>query len=352
MTPDDLKFGCPKAPEDPRDYRYSAATDLEATNIDLRSFCPPVRNQGGLGACTAFGATSLVDFIRRRQSLTTWLPSPLFTYYSTRLMEGTVDTDSGAYVRDALKSTVNDGVALEREWPYLIDKFNIRPDTSVWDSATKHQTLEYLKIDDSSKKDIIACLAEGYPFIFGLRLYSSFTNRLETMFGGHVFEPNRDTEKILGGHCMMCVGYRIDKDGSEYVIVMNSWGEGWGDRGFCYIPINYFLSNDSYDFWTIRLMEVCDEDTPDPVPVVVPPIPEPTPDPTPEPIPEPIAPVVVIPPVVVPPAPEPEPPAPIVPPAPEVDPLNIEEEQKKMDRKVLVAVSLFVIVLILFLTIK
>jgi len=261
-------------------------------------------------------------------------------------MEGTADTDSGAYVRDALKSTVNDGVAMEREWPYLVNKFNVRPDDSVWANATKHQTLEYLKIDDTDKNAVLSCLNDGYPFMFGLRLYTSFTNSLDTMFGGSVHEPNRDKEKLLGGHCMLAVGYQKHSDGSEYIIALNSWGTGWGDMGYCYIPMNYFLSNDSYDFWTVRTVEVCDGDTPDPIPEPPTP-PAPEPDPVIPPTPEPVVPVVPV----TPPAPTPDP---VVPPQPlpSVDPIDYAEEQKLMDRKITIVVSLFVITLILFFLMK
>jgi hypothetical protein len=253
-------------------------------------------------------------------------------------MEGTVDSDSGAYVRDALKSTVNDGVAQEREWPYIVAKFNVRPDLAVWENATKHQTLEYLKINDTSKNDILNCLNEGYPFIFGLRLYSSFTGSFDTLFGGTVHEPDREKEKLLGGHCMMCVGYQKRDDGSEYIIAMNSWGPGWGDGGYCYIPINYFLSNDSYDFWTIRTMEVCDTDVADPVPeVVVPPVvPDPVPEPDPTPVPDPVVPIPV-------PVPEPQP---IPTPVP-IEPAPIPED-KSIKVTSLIVVIVFILLALLF----
>lgn len=356
MNTTNLKFGCPKAPEDPRDHLYKASSTVLASvaNIDLRGQCPPVRNQGGLGACTAFGATSLVDFVRRKQGLATWLPSPLFTYYSTRLMEGAENSDNGAYVRDALKSTVNDGVAMERDWPYIVGKFNVRPSDEVWTNATKHQALEYLTINDYDKNAMLSCLNDGYPFVFGIQIYSSFTSSFDVVFGGNVHEPDRVNEKLLGGHCMMCVGYQKRDDGSEYMIVMNSWGTGWGDRGFCYIPMKYFLSNDSYDFWTIRLMEACNEDTPDPDPtipvIVVPPNPPEPPEPPPVVVP-PDPPVVdpVDPVVPVPPAPTPVVPLPVV---DSVVPLDQAKEQKLARIKTIIVTCVFVLILILFFLIK
>jgi len=291
MNVNDLKFGCVKGDEDPRDHKLAkVSTDwTQLSTIDLRSQCPPVRNQGTLGACSSFGVTSLFDFVRRKKKLVNWLPSPLFTYYATRKAVNQEKLDNGAVIRDALKSSVRDGVAKETIWPYDVSKFTDEPPQEVWDNAEKHQTLEYLTLDDRDKNSYLGCLHDGYPFVFGIKLYSSFTSSLETVFGGYVRVPKRETEKLLGGHCMLAVGYLKKDDGSEFIIAQNSWDRGWGDKGFCYIPMEYFMSNDTFDFWTIRTTEVCDTDVPDeePKPVPVPPTPEPVPEPTPVPVPEP-----------------------------------------------------------------
>jgi hypothetical protein len=309
-----FKYGCIPQPEDPRDLRYvKTSASLNFDSIDLRPNCSDIKDQGNLGACSAFGSTELFNFVRNKNKLVSWNPSPLFTYYSTRKLTNQEATDSGACVRDALKSTVKDGVAMERIWPYDISKFAENPPQDVWDNAEKHQTLQYLSIDSTNKNAILNCLNEGYPFIFGIKLYQSF-NSISVLFGGRVPEPNRNTEKLLGGHCMMAVGYLKNLDGSESIIVQNSWGKDWGDQGFCYIPMNYFMSNDTFDFWTIRSTESCDTDTPDPTPEpIVPPAPTPIPEP------EPIVPPTPTPAPIVPPKPTPEPsptPEPIVPPIP------------------------------------
>lgn len=157
------RFGCNPAPEDPRDHEYiPRLSEDEMPNVDLREHCPPVRDQGNLGACSAFGATELFDFVRRKEGLVVWTPSPLFTYYGARAAKGRQDFDGGCFVRDALGSTVNDGVAMERVWPYDETRVVVRPPQEVWDNAEKHQTLEYLKLDpldeivicNVSKKDI------------------------------------------------------------------------------------------------------------------------------------------------------------------------------------------------------
>lgn len=305
------KFGCNADEPDDRDHLFAVAR-TEASSIfpiDLRSECNSVRNQGDLGACTAFGVTELFDFVRKKHKLTSWVPSALFTYYATRKLTNDTANDTGASVRNALKSTVSSGVARERVWPYDTSKFADNPPQEVWDDAEKHQTLEYLRLDDTDKNNFIKCLNDGYPFAFGLIVYPSFMGS-SLRNKGVIPVPDINTEKAVGGHCMLAVGYKVDDDGKEYMIVQNSWGQYWGDGGYCYIPMEYFASNSSYDFWTIRLTEVCatDESDPEPTPEpVVTPTPEPVPTPAPAPAPAPV--------VVVTPTPEPVPvpqPAPVV----------------------------------------
>lgn len=291
-------MGCIAGKPDHRDRLYIPKLSAEADifPIDLRSECNAVRNQGELGSCTAFGVTELFDFVRKKHKLTSWVPSALFTYYATRQLTNQTDEDCGATVRNALKSTVKSGVARERVWPYNISKFNQNPPQEIWDDAEKHQTLEYLNLSSFDKNVFVKCLNEGYPFAFGINVYESFLN--STMRSkGFIPAPDITKEQRIGGHCMLAVGYKVDDDGKEYMIVQNSWGQYWGDGGYCYIPLEYFLTS-AYDFWTIRLTEVCDSDEPDPVPVPeptpVPPAPVPVPEPTPVPVPVPVPPTPVV----------------------------------------------------------
>ena len=61
------------------------------------------------------------------------------------------------------------------------------------------------------------------------------------------------SEKVLGGHAVLAVGY---DDAIQRFIVMNSWGTGWGMRGFFTMPYAYLTDTDlSDDFWTVRLVE-------------------------------------------------------------------------------------------------
>jgi hypothetical protein len=47
-------------------------------------------------------------------------------YYNERAIEGTVTTDSGARIRDGMKSIANQGECDETLWPYDLTKFTQR----------------------------------------------------------------------------------------------------------------------------------------------------------------------------------------------------------------------------------
>jgi C1A family cysteine protease len=97
-----------------------------------------------------------------------------------------------------------------------------------------------------------ACLAEGYPFVFGFTVYESFESEAVAK-SGKLNLPKKN-EAQAGGHAVMAVGYQ---DSSKRFIIRNSWGPNWGLNGYFTMPYDYLLSeNLSDDFWTIRVVEV------------------------------------------------------------------------------------------------
>ena len=62
-------------------------------------------------------------------------------------------------------------------------------------------------------------------------------------------KPN---EAAVGGHAVLAVGYN---DTQQRFVVRNSWGTGWGQKGYFTMPYAYLTDpNLSDDFWTIRLV--------------------------------------------------------------------------------------------------
>src|SRR6476620_6681848 len=117
------RFGWIPDLPDQRDHLYAAPVTALAklpTKADLRSKCPPVYDQGQLGSCTANAIGAAHAFAQMRQFKRDFMPSRLFIYFNERVMEHTVDSDSGAMIRDGMKSVAKAGVCPESRWPYDI----------------------------------------------------------------------------------------------------------------------------------------------------------------------------------------------------------------------------------------
>src|SRR5713226_8842857 len=116
---------------DLRDQLYAALVVNLATfptQMDLRPKCPPVYDQGQLGSCTANAIAAALEFDQMKQAVEdVFVPSRLFIYYNERVIEGTVDEDAGAMIRDGMKSVAKQGAPHERLWPYAIAKFRTKP---------------------------------------------------------------------------------------------------------------------------------------------------------------------------------------------------------------------------------
>ena len=240
---------------DARDHLFAAPprylTDLPTT-LDLRDQCPKeIYDQGQLGSCTATAIGAAFEFDLLKQGLTDFMPSRLFIYYNERSMEGTVDTDSGAMIRDGIKTVSKEGVCAETSWPYDITTFTEKPSDTCYQEAQRHQVTGYQRVPRVLNQ-LKGCLASGLPFVFGFSVYDSFESQ-EVARTGVVPMPDTATEQLLGGHAVLAVGY---DDADQRFVVRNSWGEGWGDGGYFTMPYAYLTERSlASDFWAIVQVE-------------------------------------------------------------------------------------------------
>ena len=236
---------------DARDYLYSAPLfrfpqGLPAA-VDLRPECPPVYDQGQLGSCTGNGIAGAIEFDQKKQGNRDFTPSRLFIYYNERVIEGTVNQDAGAQIRDGIKAVAKLGAPPESEWPYDISEFTKKPPHKAYVDGKKDLVTSYARVAQYLMQ-MRGCIASGFPFVFGFTVYESFESQ-EVAQTGIVPMPSPG-ESVLGGHCVVAVGY---DDTQRTFTIRNSWGTGWGEQGYCHMPYEYLISPHlSSDFWTIR----------------------------------------------------------------------------------------------------
>jgi C1A family cysteine protease len=247
-----FSFGWVPDVPDHRDFMYSAPQKVVAKlppSVDLRPKCPPVYDQGQLGSCTANAIGGAIEYEQIKQKKKkVFVPSRLFIYYNERVIENTVNSDSGAMIRDGMKTVNKDGAPPESIWKYDITKFTVKPPKASFKEALKNQVLQYSRLVQTLNQ-LKGCLADGYPFVFGFSVYESFYN----IDSSGVMPLPKAGEKLEGGHAVMAAGY---DDTKQLFTIRNSWGDSWGKKGYFYMPYAYITdSNNADDIWTVRLVE-------------------------------------------------------------------------------------------------
>jgi len=234
---------------DGRDLLYQAPRRLAKAlpaKADLRPWCSPVEDQGALGSCTANALAGALEFLENKARQAPFADlSRLFIYYNERVLEHSTASDSGAQLRDGVKSLAKLGVCKESLWPYAIACFAQKPGPACYKDAAKRVISAYHRI--LGLQQLKACLASGYPVAFGFTVYASFESQAVAKSG--IMPMPRPGEAVLGGHAVLACGY---DDKAKRLLVRNSWGPAWGMQGYFTMPYAYVQAPGlASDFWTI-----------------------------------------------------------------------------------------------------
>ncbi|QZN98176.1 peptidase [Symbiopectobacterium purcellii] len=219
-----------------------------------------VYDQGRIGSCTANALAGAVQYERAVNGESPdFTPSRLFIYYNERVIEGSVDYDAGAMLRDGIKALHKIGVCPEKKWPYDDTPpahdggafpsgapARKKPNSSCYQEASRYVITRYERVrqDISHLKN---CLAGGTPFVFGFTVYDSWLN-------GTIPPPTQipmpeQKDRPVGGHAVLCVGY---DDRTQLFRIRNSWGASVGEKGYFLMPYDYMIHPHlASDFWVI-----------------------------------------------------------------------------------------------------
>lgn len=218
---------------DNRDFLFnkSASNVIKLpVSVDLRNLCPSVYDQGEEGSCTANAGVAARIMLMANKTLQL---SRAFLYYEERKIEGTTTRDAGATLRDCCKAILSYGICEESYMPYLTTSITTPPSATAISNAKKYLINSYTRLNTLT--DVKTSLSTNKPVIIGMIVYESMESNAVAKTG--MLPMPALTEQELGGHAVLVVGY---DDSKNYLIVRNSWGATWGDKGYFYMPYNYF----------------------------------------------------------------------------------------------------------------
>ncbi|WP_031433018.1 C1 family peptidase [Methylomarinum vadi] len=247
-------------------------------STDLRAWCSSIEDQQDLGSCTAQAGAGLIEFYERKAFGTHIDASRLFLYKVTRNLLGLIG-DTGAYLSSTMAAMTLFGVPPEKYWPYTTAKpgpiapptthFDMEPPAFCYAFAQNYQSVKYYRLDPPgvNPADLLqrikTNLAANMPAMFGFTVYNSYQY---SGSNGHFPFPC-PTEKVMGGHAVVAVGYDdtkkiknpiCGKKTTGALLIRNSWGTGWGENGYGWLPYDYVLQVLADDWWTLLRQEYVD----------------------------------------------------------------------------------------------
>jgi C1A family cysteine protease len=246
------------------------------TKVDLRAWCSPIEDQGNLGSCTAHAGVGVVEYFERRAFGKYIDGSRRFVYKTTRNLLG-LTGDTGAWLRTTMGALVTCGVVPEKYWPYTTNKdpgpagdiptFDDEPSAFVYAVADNYEAVRYFCHDPLGSSvtgnavldQVKRYLAAGVPSMFGFYGFPSF-NKSDVKGGIPYPCPG---ERAQWGHAIVAVGYDNDMvikntlcnhENKGALLIRNSWGVGWGDKGYGWLPYRYVRDKLALDFWSLLSM--------------------------------------------------------------------------------------------------
>lgn len=251
-------LGYKKDVHDERDFKARALLGARRTianeALDLQGCVSGVKDQGATSSCVGQSIGTAID--TRLRKLGKW-DAPLsssqaiytFGRALSRLSKDESLQDGGTFPRNAMKGLKDWGVPTEQRWPFDPSHINDELPWDVMQAASANCLQAWWRIDSMGKErveDICQALEKGYPVVFGTDIDQAFMDHSGTKPVG-----TPDRSKIVGGHMMCLVGYTTENS-ARVLRGVNSWGIGWGDRGFYWATEGFIMDPAAGDFYVIQ----------------------------------------------------------------------------------------------------
>lgn len=230
-------------PEDSRDYKISSIFKSYTTteSVDYSNEMSPVKNQGSKGSCVGFAVSAVLEWQQQQEYLKEKEAGSYYTrdkkhynlseqwiYHKAKEVDEFPDDTSGTTIRAAMKVVNKQGVPPEHGWEYSDNSVG-KPEFWAGSIAKWNKNKYYYRISNVDEmKKVLDTIG---PFVMGVYVF------IEMYYpeNGYVAYPS-NPNNCYGGHAIAIVGY---DDNRKVFKFKNSWGTGWGDNGYGYLPYSY-----------------------------------------------------------------------------------------------------------------
>ena len=207
--------------------------------VDLRKWCPPIKNQGQEGACTGHAGTEGGEWVYRKYKNLQPIFSPQYTYEKELIAQGDFPQDDGSDGTTLCEVIIQNGFCELSEDPYVAGQID-QPTPEQDQNAAKWKLVgAYHGLVGSTTALSVLADPTPWPVMVGFTVYSSFESNEVANSGIYNPQPG---EQVLGGHEVPAIGGFDIGDIPTLrpagcppaVLIPNSWGTGWGWQGSGY----------------------------------------------------------------------------------------------------------------------
>ena len=228
----------------------AAAPVTAPASIDLRASWWGIGNQETTGSCVGWASTDGVaryHFVKANRLAQNAKLSPRFIWMASKETDEFVNRPetmiegAGTSPKAALDILRKYGAVPETLLPFKIaTSMYLGDDDTFFATAATRRIASYFNLQ-KNLANWRTWLANKGPLLVALSVDATWDNATATQGNLNTFQPNT----VRGGHAVCVVGYTTN----NRFIIRNSWGTGWGDKGFAYASeayINAGFFNESY----------------------------------------------------------------------------------------------------------
>ena len=203
----------------------------------LKEYCPATEDQGIYQTCvgwaTAYTARTIAEAVnngwKNTSVITNEAFAPLYVYGSIKYAD-TKNCNMGTNLESAVKLMKNTGVVKKRSFDVKCAEY-VSPKYQA--EAAQYKIDDYFLLfgPNHTQQDAVnttkKAIAENHPVVIAFKTWDSFCELGFDCWNGVA-------DKEGGYHAMCVVGYDDDKYGGAFLL-MNSWGNWWGRKGFAWV---------------------------------------------------------------------------------------------------------------------